>query len=143
MNWGKWIFVSFVAFALFIGTLVTVCIRQDVNLVAPDYYKQELVYQDQMNRQQNANSLSERPQIGISQNRLTVTFPDFSKVTSGELKLFRPSDAKLDQTFSLQPTTDSLQTFDIDFPQRGMYKASVSWAMNGKQYFTEETIYLN
>jgi hypothetical protein len=143
MNWGKWIFVSFVGFALFIGTLVTVCVRQDVSLVAPDYYKQELVYQEQMNRKQNANGLSERPQIGVNQNKLTVTFSDFSKVTTGQLKLFRPSDSKLDQTFDLQPTNESVQTFDIDFPQRGMYKAKVSWAMNGKEYFTEETIYLN
>jgi hypothetical protein len=143
MNWGKWIFVAFVSFALFIGTLVTVCFRQDVSLVVPDYYKQELAYQAQMDRKQNANSLSERPQIGVNQNKLTVTFSDFNKVTSGELKLFRPSDARLDQTFNLESTNDSVQSFDIDFPQRGMYKASISWAMNGKEYFTEETIYLN
>ena len=143
MNWGKWIFVAFVSFALFIGTLVTVCVRQDVSLVAPDYYKQELAYQEQMDRKQNTSNLTERPKIGVSQNKLTIRFADFSKVTNGELKLFRPSDAKLDQSFDLKPTNDSVQTFDINFPQRGMYKASVSWAMNGKEYFIEETIYLN
>jgi hypothetical protein len=143
MNWGKSIIVVFVLFALFIGTLVTVCVRQDVSLVAPDYYKQELAYQEQMDRKQNASDLHERPKIDVTQNKLTVTFADFSKVTRGELKLFRPSDAKLDQTFNLQPTNDSVQTFDIDFPQHGMYKAKISWAMDGKEYFLEETIYLN
>lgn len=143
MNWGKWIFVAFVSFTLFIGTLVTVCIRQDVSLVTPDYYKQELAYQDQMNRRQNADALTERPRIDLNQNKLTVTFADFNKVTRGELKLFRPSNARLDQTFELKSTSNSIQTFDIDFPQRGMYKASISWVMNDKEYFMEETIYLN
>jgi hypothetical protein len=40
MNWGKWIIVSFVLFAGFIGTLVTVCVRQDISLVSKDYYKE-------------------------------------------------------------------------------------------------------
>jgi hypothetical protein len=143
MNWGKWIFVSFVGFALFIGTLVTVCVREDISLVTPDYYKQELVYQQHMERKQNADALPERPKIGVDQNKISVTFSDFSKVTGGELKLFRPSDARLDQTFNIQPSTATTQTFDINLPQRGLYKASVSWAMNGKEYFTEETLYLN
>ena len=44
MNWGTWIALSFVLFALFIGALVVVCVRQDINLVALDYYKQEIDY---------------------------------------------------------------------------------------------------
>ena len=47
MNFGKWIVVAFVFFSLFIGTLVTVCVRQDISLVSTDYYKEELIYQDQ------------------------------------------------------------------------------------------------
>ena len=143
MNWGKSIVVVFVAFALFIGTLVTVCIRQDVSLVAPDYYKQELAYQTQIERKQNTNGLQVRPQIVASDGKLTLTYSDFSKVTNGELKLFRPSDARLDQTFQVQSTTNLSQTFEIKIPKQGMYKASMNWTMDGKEYFVEETIYLN
>jgi hypothetical protein len=142
MNWGKWIVVAFVVFALFIGTLVTICVRQDVSLVAPDYYKQELDYQHQIERSQNAAQLAAKPEIIISNNQLQVSFVNFSQVEKGELKLFRPSDARLDKTFRLASTNNSTQTFDVSTQQRGMYKASLSWTMGGKEYFLEEVIYL-
>ena len=143
MNWGKSIIVVFVLFALFIGTLVTVCVRQDVSLVAPDYYKQELDFQKQIERSRNAAQLALKPEICVHDYQLQVSFANFSKVEKGEVKLFRPSDVKLDKTFSLQSTTNSIQTFDITTQQSGMYKASMRWIMDGKEYFVEETIYLN
>jgi hypothetical protein len=142
MNFGKWIVVSFAGFALFIGALVTVCMRQDINLVAPDYYKQELAYQKQIERKQNANALNTLPKIEFVSNRLTISFKDFNQISKGELKLFRPSDARLDQTFDVHSSNDPVQTFEISIPQRGLYKASLTWSMAGKEYFVEETIYL-
>ena len=143
MNWGKSIVVVFVVFALFIGTLVTVCVRQDVSLVEPDYYKQELDYQKQIERSQNTALLTSKPEIRVVYNQLQVSFANFSQIEKGELKLFRPSDVKLDKTFSLQSSNSSIQIFDITTQQSGMYKASINWTMDGKEYFIEETIYLN
>ena len=142
MNWGKWIIVSFAAFALFMGTLVTVCFREDVNLVAPDYYRQELAYQKQIERMQNAAVLTTRPKIEFINNKLTVSYADLGRIENGELKLFRPSDVRLDQTFRVQSNNDTVQAFEITIPQPGMYRASFTWAMSGKEYFVEETIYL-
>jgi len=63
MNIGKWIVVAFVLFAAFIGTLVVVCVRQDVSLVSRDYYRQELAYQNQIQRLNNTAALLEKPVI--------------------------------------------------------------------------------
>jgi hypothetical protein len=143
MNWGKSIVVVFVLFALFIGTLVTICVRQDVSLVAPDYYKQELDFQKQIERSQNAAALSSKPEISVNDRQLQVSYANFSQIEKGEVKLFRPSDVKLDKTFSLHASDSSIQLFDITAQQRGMYKASMRWTMDGREYFVEETIYLN
>lgn len=137
----KWIVVSFVLFALFIGTLVTVCVRQDVSLVAPDYYKQELAYQQRIDQQQNTSQLDSKPAIVVANNQLQVSFANLNQIEKGELKLFRPSDARLDRTYELK-SAESFQTFDVSTQQRGMYKASLRWTMNGKEYFLEETIYI-
>ena len=142
MNWGKWIAVSFVLFALFIGVLVTVCVRQDINLVATDYYKQELDYQNQIDRNNNAQALTVKPHIVIVNNAVQVSFKDFNHVNGGELKLFRPSNPAYDLIFELKPTTDTLQTFDLQTRQKGMYKAQLKWFMNNKEYYLEETVYL-
>lgn len=142
MNWGKWIVVSFVFFALFIGTLVTVCMRQDMPLVSQDYYKQELAYQQQIDRQKNADELESKPTIVVANNQLQLSFTNFQSVEKGELKLFRPSDSRQDKVFEVKAVSESTQTFDISAQQRGMYKARLNWTMNGKEYFIEETIYI-
>ena len=141
MDCGKGIVLSFVLFALFIGALVTVCVRQDVNLVAQDYYKQELDYQNQIERHRNALALVSKPDIGVQNNFLNITFADFSRIESGEVKLFRPSNPDFDKSFVLSSTRDSLQQFDISAQPTGMYKASMKWSMDGKEFYFEKVIY--
>lgn len=141
MNWGKWIIVSFVLFAAFIGTLVTVCIRADVSLVSKDYYKEELEFQKQITRIENTSALVNKPSIVASNGAIEITF-DFSKVENGELVLFRPSDASLDKKFALNATGDQRQRILTDNLENGMYRARMQWTTKGKEFFHEQIIYL-
>jgi hypothetical protein len=140
MNWGKWIIVSFISFAAFIATLVVVCVRQDVNLVSKDYYKDELAYQNQITRLTNAASLTAKPEITLSGNELQVHFSQFQSIKKGELKLFRPSDEKLDQQFMVEASVDSVQHFTLKDVHKGMYKARLRWTMEEKEYYLEKII---
>ena len=142
MNWGKWILVSFILFATFIGVLVAICVQQDISLVATDYYKQELDFQQQIDRAKNAQQLLVSPDITVVNSHVQISFKDFSNLQSGELKLFRPSNIKSDLVFELKPTADTVQLFDLRSRERGMYKAKMKWSMNNKEYYLEETIYL-
>ena len=142
MNWGKWIVVSFILFAAFIGVLVTICVRQDISLVATDYYKQELDFQKQIDRTNNANQLTVSPDISIVNNKVQISFKNFSSIQSGELKLFRPSNEKSDLVFELKTTNDTIQFFGLETRERGMYKAKMRWSMNDKEYYLEKTVYL-
>lgn len=142
MNFGKWIVVAFVLFAVFIGTLVTVCFKQDISLVSKNYYKDELGYQDQIVRINNANRLAKKPTIVKGGNSLQVTFDTNLTVDNGELKLFCPSDPEMDKAFALSLDSGNGQSFDISSVKSGMYKAKLLWRMDGKEYFVEEVIYL-
>ena len=142
MNFGKWIVVAFVLFAAFIGTLVTVCVNQDVNLVSKTYYKDELGYQDQIVRISNTQQLTYKPVIVKTEKGLEVKFQPDHKITNGELKLFCPSDPAMDKSFSLSLEGNNSQSFDIGSLKPGMYKAKLLWTMDGKEYFFEEIIYL-
>ncbi len=139
MNWGKWIIVSFVLFAGFIGTLVTVCMREEVGLVSKDYYQEELAYQDQIIRISNTNQLEQKPVIQKTGNFIEITFEQFSEIENGALKLFRPSDAGMDRIFELK-TQGKKQIFPVDELKKGMYRARMQWTMNGKEYYMEEVI---
>lgn len=143
MNWGKWIVVSFVLFAVFIATLVTVCVREDISLVTRDYYKDELVYQSQLDRMNNAARLDHKPVISVMTNKLLkIEFNVSEKVEKGELQLFCPSNARFDRHFEIASNADNEQFFPIDNLQKGMYRAKLSWTMSGKEYYVEEIIHL-
>jgi len=140
MNFGKWIVVSFVLFAVFIGTLVTVCIREDVNLVSNDYYKEELAYQEQIERLNNTEKLVQKPTIKLTDHTsLQVEFKQ-NAVQEGELKLFCPSNPKMDKKFKLSTSGTGSQVFELSGLQSGMYKAQLLWTMDGKEFYLEEII---
>jgi hypothetical protein len=141
MNWGKWIIVAFVLFAGFIATLVTVCMRQDVNLVSKDYYKEELAYQNQIVRINNARGLEQKPEIKFTGDLLEISFARFNELNHGEVKLFRPSSPDMDRTFKLKNSSENIQRFNISGIQEGMYKVKVTWTMGGKEYYIENIIY--
>lgn len=141
MNWGKWIVLSFVLFAGFIGTLVSVCIRQDVNLVSKDYYKEELQYESQLQRIKNVSLLQSKPAIKVLEKGfIQISFDRFGEMEKGDLKLFRPSDPANDKKFNLTNTTNLTQEFPTDGLNPGMYRAKMQWTMNGKEFYFEEVI---
>lgn len=141
MSWGKWIITSFVLFALFIAVLVTVSIRQDVNLVSKDYYQEELIYQRQIERIKNTEALSIKPEITFENDRfIQIQYIGLKRISKGELILFRPSDAGLDQKFIFQSVSDSTLSFELKPAPKGMYRAKMSWTMDGREYYLEEVI---
>lgn len=140
MNFGKWIVVSFVLFAVFIGVLVVICMRQDVNLVSQNYYQEELIHGEKMQQIGNTNLLEERPDITILENRIELHFSRLQEVEHGELTFIRPSDKRLDQQFRIQPSSNEIQSFSLDGFERGQYRARFKWSMEGKEYYFEKII---
>jgi hypothetical protein len=140
MNWGKWIVVAFVLFAGFIATLVTVCMRQEISLVSKDYYREELAYQEQILRLNNARQLDKKPTIQKAGMFLSIDFEQLNEIETGKLKLFSPSDPKKDRIYTLETSEKTQQLIPIDDVAKGMYRAQMQWMMNGKEYFIETIV---
>jgi hypothetical protein len=141
MSWGKGIIIAFALFAIFIGVLVTVCVKQDISLVSKDYYQEELSYQQQIERIANTEALAIKPNLRITNHQLEIDFNLLNSIENGELKLFRPSDSSLDKKFEVN-TDGTVQRFDLSKLPAGMYKARMQWTMNQKEYFMEHIINL-
>jgi len=141
MNAGKWIVIVFILFAGFIGTLVTICVRQDISLVSKDYYKEELAYQEQIKRMSNTAELVVRPRVSATQSLIKLEFDSSHTVTQGELRLFCPSDASMDRMFTLNK-----DVYEFSWPlsgiKPGMYRVKLRWSMNNKDYYQEEIVNL-
>lgn len=142
MNWGIWIIVSFILFALFIGILSAICMREDVALVSKTYYQDELAYENQIQRINNTAELTEKPTVSINNHLLKIEFEQSYLPQQGTVRLFRPSDSKLDKLFTFQSLTNGNQTFDLASSPTGMYHVMIQWTSNGKDYYLDKIVKL-
>ena len=141
MNWGKSIAVAFILFALFIGVLVALTAREDIGLVSKNYYADEIAYQHQLDRKNNTERLERKPEISVEGNDvLKIYFPTVSLIERGEVNVFRPSEDKLDQYFTLRTSSDSVQFFALNPLKNGSYRIKLTWAMEGKEYYLEKLV---
>ncbi|RJE74872.1 FixH family protein [Reichenbachiella sp. MSK19-1] len=142
MNWGHKITITFILFAILIITMVTIAMKQDVHLVAPDYYEEELAYQDQIDKMNNYNALMTKPIFSKQDGKIILSFPDTIEIISGEVLFFRPSHSGMDQKFTLKLDDSARQYFtQADF-QKGLWKTKLSWKDQTHDYFVENTIIL-
>lgn len=133
MNWGRSIVLVFIGFAIFIGVLVTVCVKQNISLVSKDYYAEELNYQKEIDELKNYASMSEKPVLTIHNKQIGIW-----GIKQGELKLFRPSDARFDAKFNI----DATNSFNLSEYPSGKYNVTVRWQADGKSYQMRESITL-
>ncbi len=140
MNWGYRIVLTFVLFIALIATLVVISMRQDVNLVAEDYYKQEIEYQDQIDRLQRTSELSQQPEITLNRQRESLLVAlNQEDIDEGEIVFFRPSDSSKDRVVAISSVDHEISTGGWD---RGLWTVKLHWVSNGKEYYTEQTITL-
>lgn len=144
MNWGKSIVLAFVLFAMLIFSMVYISMQNDVNLVAHNYYEEELAYEDQMNRIRNFEALEYKPTIIRSGDQIVLSFPIqvADRIDSGELHFFRPSDHSADKKIKLKLDQSYQQSFPLSAFTTGLWKTKLSWKSAQKEYFFEQTIVL-
>ncbi|MFM7328026.1 MAG: FixH family protein [Bacteroidota bacterium] len=140
MNFGKAIVLSFVLFALFIGTLVTVCVRQEVSLVSPDYYRLELEHGSKMKAMANAEALAVRPEISVNASNVIVAWNELGRISEGSLTVMRPSDQDLDRRFNINGASGTEMAFPLPAADHGLYRAQLAWKMDGRDYLIEKVI---
>jgi hypothetical protein len=142
MNWGNKIALVYGGFAAFIISLVVLCARQtDIHLVSPDYYKEEIAYQNQIDQLSNAHHLKEKLQFHYEaqQKRLQLHFPA-STERSGEILFFRPSDARKDLKMDIRPDAQGNQAIPVGQLDKGLWKVKIHWQAGQQQYLAEETL---
>jgi len=142
MNWGKGITLAFILFALFIGGLVAICVRQQIGLVSKDYYSQELKYQEQIDQIANASALADKPTVVAGNGVVELRYSHLDAIESGNLHLVRPSDAAFDRSFKVVTTPDSVAQFDVTALPAGKYIVSFTWRMEEKDFLLQEAIVL-
>ena len=145
MNFGHKIGIFYGLFVIFMITLVTLCVKQkDVSLVSNDYYKKEIDYQAEIEKQRNAGQLTSPVKIvyaGESQ-QVSLIFPEEQIGATGKVQFYRPSDAKKDFTVDLTLQESTVQKIHVNTLTKGLWVVKIEWAKAGKAYLKEEKIVL-
>lgn len=144
MNWGYKIIFSFIAFTIFLGVLVYKSFQSKVNLVSQDYYKQEIVFQDQINKIENELALEKSVSIVHNSrlNELLIIFPRELEVKSASLTLYRPSDASMDRSWDLQLDQENADKISTESLSGGLWQVQVEWSDQSNSYYKEQNIFL-
>lgn len=142
MNWGHNIIVAFTLFAGFIGYLAYKSFQQNVDLVAEDYYLQEIQYQDQIEKIKNTKAARQVVTFSQENNNLIVQFPNGANAVNGTIILFCPSDARFDQNVAIALNDQLQQVIPTDQVVKGYYRVKVDWKSGEQAYFTEESVYI-
>jgi len=144
MNWGSKLVVLYTSFVVLILTLVYFSVNEDFSLVAEDYYAQEINFQSKIDKTQNSNRLKQKITISKEDNnQLNIAFPNNIAMISGEILLYRPSDAKQDKSIAISLIdTTKKQILDITNLSKGLWKIKIDWLGDNIHYFDEHTIVL-
>ncbi|MFM7018292.1 FixH family protein [Flavobacterium sp.] len=146
INWGTGIVI---AFALFMGFILFFIIKVQTNnkydneFVVNEYYKKELLAQQDLDKEQNAYDLkSDRVQINVIPEGIAIDFPkDFDfKTIKGNVSLYRPSNQKLDFEVPI-----ALSSTHLLIPKSnlvgGRWDISIDWNYKGKNYLNKQEVY--
>lgn len=144
INWGAGIvlaILSFVTFILFLVITMSTDKAYSHDLVTEEYYKTELEFQQQLEKESNAQNLSENIRIEKTSEGLVVHFPeelDPSQI-NGKMFLYRPSNKQLDSEFPL-----SLSSHQLLVPDNrligGRWNILIDWTAGNEAYFYKEEI---
>lgn len=139
MSWSHKITLLYSGFVILILSMVFISSRNKEDLVATDYYAQELRYQDQIDAANNEKSLTESIGHSILPGGVALTLPAALDTPDleGKIHLYCAADASSDAKFDMQFRAGRQEIRGI---KAGAYKLKLNWTANGRNYYKESVI---
>ena len=142
--WPYAIIAYFLVFITGIIIWVNFAMRNDLELVREDYYDAEVRYQEQIDRLHRTAGIREDVRVaydpGSRQIELRIPGEHAASGVTGQVRLYRPSDAALDRAVKLAVNHEGWQRIGLDGLRGGYWKVHLSWDHQGEEYFFEQAI---
>ena len=134
-NWGTGIFIFLILFVAGGVGFVIFTLQYDVNLVHKDYYEKGVDYSEQMRMDTRSTAFKNAIQVNSDDKYLVVKIEESlaSKIDSGNVLLFRPSDSKRDISISVKKKSSNISFSKTDLI-KGRYILKFSWYSEGIEY---------
>ena len=144
LNWGTGIvlaFIGFISFIMYFIITMNVNDKYDHDLVSEDYYGEELVYQNDIEKLKNSKKLTENIGYEKTAEGLKIVFPknlEYKKIT-GKVFLYRPSNKQLDFESIISLSNPYLLIPDKRLVD-GRWNIKVDWQYKGISYLYKKSI---
>ena len=144
INWGTGIvlaFIGFISFIMYFVINMNINKKYDHDLVTEDYYKQELNFQNDLNKENNAKSLEKDLTWKKTKEGILIMFPNNLDIKNikGKVFLYRPSNKQLDFESAI-----SLSSHNLLIPDKrlldGRWNLKVDWEYKGEAYLLKKEI---
>ena|SRR5438105_816755 len=146
-TWNPWpiSIISFFTVAILgCGTFIAFCSRHPAELVAADYYEQEVRYQGQIERIQRAQADAQLADITYDRalKRITISLPPGHSHGNvlGKIQLYRPSAIDQDQQVAFAPDANGLQVLDAARLRPGLWKVRLFWTVDNKEFYIDRKL---
>ncbi|MGZ5281794.1 MAG: FixH family protein [Bacteroidia bacterium] len=144
---NTWPYGIMALFFGFVGLMVTMAVIASKNkgsLVVKNYYQAEVQFQQQIDKEENANALAVKPTITFDKNTraVEVFFPQaiYADGVEGKLLFYRANAPEMDMEIPVKLDADGKQIIPADKLKNGRWKVQLNWETNGLQYYTEQVI---
>lgn len=143
-NWGTGIVLAFIAFISFIMYFVINMMtneKYEFDLVTENYYGQELEFQHDIDKENNAKNLEENISWSKTDDGILIQFPQNLEIEQikGNVFLYRPSNKHLDFE-----TEISLSSHNLLIPDKrllgGRWNIKIDWKYKGNSYLYKKEI---
>jgi len=144
ISWPTGIIIAIASFVIFILSFVykvTFLPEYDHHLVSENYYKDELNYQQEIDKQNEGAALKENISIQNTSEGIVITFPsEFEpKAITGTISFQRLSNNKIDFTLPIELNTNTLLIKDANLV-KGRWDVKIDWFVNNTAYLYKEKI---
>jgi nitrogen fixation protein FixH len=140
--WPLGIFTAFGLFFAGMTTVVVIAATHRDHLVNDNYYEQELKFQGQIESVERTKKTGATIVFDAAASSVVITLPvaQLTQIFSGTIELYRPSEAKQDREFLLEPKSDGTQKLNVSRLASGLWLVRVKWNAGGEKYFLEQKI---
>ena len=143
LNWPTGIVIAIISFMIFILSFVYKSIAIDKyqhELISEDYYGDELHYQEEINKLNNAKTLETDIELTNSKEGITIEFPqniDQNEI-KGTITFLRLSNKKLDFSEEIELTANE-QLIPSNKLVPGKWIVRIEWQNGDMEYLYKES----
>jgi len=133
-------------FVLFIAGMVSFiawAVRQNMDLVRPDYYEHEIRYQQHIDEVERTRRIESQVAIDYAPGEQVIVIslpPSHAPSATGTIHLYRPADESLDREIPLHVEMNGTQRVDVKDLRGGLWRVRLNWSAHGEDYFFDQAI---